>query len=180
VCIGVLIAADCYAVLRLSMSGENYAHTRSTVLKSAVDSAGPGNVIVLYANDAPGIYFAMIYNYRARLRQYLAKESTVHLIGTPMGSSSLWICDRDADTLLIVRDQELSAEALQFHISHPGVHTQAYYALGDFLDTHHADLAGKWTLVSRNEYLAQSALALAVFKARMVNLSPDSTNCDPH
>jgi hypothetical protein len=177
-CISVIIAADCYAALRLFTAGEIYAHTRSTVVKSAVDSAGPGNVIVLYANDAASIYFALTYDYGGGLRQYIAGGSTVHLIGPPVGSPSLRLCDLNAGTLLVADDQQLSAEALQFQITHPGVHTQAFHALDEFLETHHADLAAKWTLVSRNEYLAQSALALAVFKGHTVDVSPSSTNCN--
>jgi hypothetical protein len=46
------------------------------------------------------------------------------------------------------------------------------------LETHHADLAAKWTLVSRNEYLAQSALALAVFKGSPVDVPLSATNCN--
>jgi hypothetical protein len=176
--ISVIITADCYAALRLSTAGAIYAHTRSTVVKTAVDSAGANNVIVLYANDAPSIYFALTYDYGGGLRQYIAGESTVHLIGSPVGSSSLRICDLNAGTLLVADDQQLSAEALQYLIAHPGVHTQAYHALDEFLETHHADLAANWTLVSRNEYLAQSALALAVFKGRTVDVSPSSTNCN--
>ncbi len=177
VCICVLIASDCYAALRLSNAGDIYAHTRSGVVKNAIDNAGVANAIVVYGNDAASIYFAMIYNYRGSLRQYFASGDSVHLIGSPVGSSSTWICDRDADTLLIADDAELSAEALQFLIAHPGIHTPAYNALDKFLETHHADLDAKWTLVSRNEYLAQTALALAVFKGRTDDLSQDSTKC---
>lgn len=174
----VIIAADCYAALRLSTAGEIYAHTRSTVLKTAVDSADPSNLIVLYVNDAAALYFALTYDYGGGLRQYIVGGSTVHLIGPPVGSPSLRICDLNAGTLLVADDQQLSAEALQFLIAHPGVHTQALHALDEFLETHHADLAAKWTLVSRNEYLAQSALALAVFKGRTIDVSPSSTNCN--
>jgi hypothetical protein len=177
-CISVLIAADCYAAMRLATAGEIYAHTRSAVVTTAVDSAGANNVIVLYANDAPSIYFALIYDYRGGLRQYLARGSTAHLIGPSDKSSSLKICDLNAATLLVAHDFELSAEALQFLVAHPGVHTQAYYALDEFLEAHQADLAAKWTLVSRNDYLAQSALALAVFKGRAIDVSPSSTNCN--
>ncbi len=174
--ISVIITADCYAALRLSTAGEIYAHTRSTVVKTAVDSAGPNNTIVLYANDAPSTYFALIYDYHASLPQYIAKGSTLHSIGPPVGSSSLTIRDLNADTLLVAHDQPLSAEELQFLIAHPGIHTQAYHALDEFLETHRADLAAKWTLVSRNEYLAQSALALAIFKIRTADVSLSSTN----
>jgi len=177
-CISVILAADCYAALRLSTAGEIYAHTRSTVVKTAVDSAGASNAIVLYVNDAASIYFALTYDYGGGLRQYIAGGSTVHLIGLPVGSPSLTLCDLNAGTLLVADDQQLSAEALQFLIAHPGEHTQAYHALDEFLETHHADLAAKWTLVSRNEYLAQSALALAVFQGRTVDTSPSSTNCN--
>jgi hypothetical protein len=176
--ISVIISADCYAALRLSTVGEIYGHTRSTVVKAAVDSAGSNNVIVLYANDAPSIYFALMYDYGGSVRQYIARGSTVHLIGPSVGSSSLRFCDLNAGTLLVAHDQQLSAEALQFLIAHPDVHTQALHALDEFLDTHHAELAPKWTLVSRNEYLSQSALALAVFKGRTVGVSPSSTTCD--
>jgi 4-amino-4-deoxy-L-arabinose transferase-like glycosyltransferase len=178
-CIGVLIAADCYATLRLSTAGEIYGHTRSTIVKTAVDAAGPRNVVVLYVNDAAwSTYFALAYDYEGGLRQYIVGGSTVHLIGPPVGSPPLRLCDLNAGTLLVADDQQLSAETLQFQITHPGVHTQAYQVLDEFLETHHADLAAKWTLVSRNEYLAQSALALAVFKSRTVDVSPASTNCD--
>jgi hypothetical protein len=180
VCIGVLIAADCYAAIRLSTAGEIYGHTRTTVVKSAIDSAEPSNVVVLYGNDAPAIYFAMIYNYHGNLRQYFARRDTVHMIGSPANSSSRWICDRDARTLLVAEDQELSADALQFQISHPEVHTPAYLALDEFLKAHRTDLADKWTLVSLNEYLAQSALALAVYKARNDDPLPSSTNCNSY
>jgi 4-amino-4-deoxy-L-arabinose transferase-like glycosyltransferase len=177
-CISVVIVADCYAALRLSTAGEIYAHTRSTVVKAAVDSAGANNVIVIYVNDAPSIYFALTYDYGGGLRQYIAAGNTVHLIGSPVGSPSLRLCDLNAGTLLVARDQQLSAEALQFLITHPGGQTPAYHALNEFLETHHADLAANWTLVSRNEYLAQSALALAVFKGRTANVSPSATNCN--
>jgi hypothetical protein len=80
--------------------------------------------------------------------------------------------------LLVADDQQLTADALQYLIAHPGVHTQAYQALDKFLETHHADLAAKWTLVSRNEYLAQSALALAVFKGSPVDVPLSATNCN--
>jgi hypothetical protein len=176
--IGVILSADCYAALRLSTAGEIYAHTRSTVVKTAVDSAGPSNVIVLYANDAPSIYFALMYDYHGGLRQYIARGSTVQLIGPPVGSPSPRICDLDAGTLLVAADQQLPAEELQSLIAHPGVHTQAYHALDEFLETHRADLAAKWTLVSRNEYLAQASFALAIFKSRTVDVSPGSTNCN--
>jgi 4-amino-4-deoxy-L-arabinose transferase-like glycosyltransferase len=177
--ISVLIAANCYAALRLATVGDIYGHTRSTVVKTAVDSAGPNNVIVLYVNDAPSIYFALTYNYGARLRQYIAGENAVRLIGAPVGGSSLRLCDLAAGTLLVADDQQLSAEALQFLTTHPGAHTQASQALEEYLESHHAELAARWTLVSRNEYLAQSALALAVFKDRTVDVSPSSTNCNP-
>jgi hypothetical protein len=177
-CISVIIAADGHAALRLSTAGEIYGHTRSTVVKTAVDSAGPSNVIVLYVNDAAwSTYFALTYDYGGGLRQYVAGGSTVHLIGLPVGSPSLTLCDLNAGTLLVADDQQLSAEALQFQITHPGVHTQAFHALDEFLETHRAVLAAKWTLVSQNEYLAQSALALAVFKGRTVDVSPSSMNC---
>jgi 4-amino-4-deoxy-L-arabinose transferase-like glycosyltransferase len=177
-CISVIIAADCYAALRLSTAGEVYGHTRSTVVKSAVDSAGPRNVIVLYVNDAPSIYFALTYDYGGALRQYIAGGNTVHLVGLPVGSPSVRLCDLNAGTLLVAGDQQLSAEALQFLIANPGVHTQAYHALDEFLETHHADIATNWTLVSRNEYLAQSALALAVFKGHTADVSSSSANCN--
>jgi Dolichyl-phosphate-mannose-protein mannosyltransferase len=178
VCICVIISADCYAALRLSTAGEIYGHTRSTVVKTAVDSAGPDNTIVVYVNDAAAVYFAMTYDYGGRLRQYINGGSTLRLIGSSVGSASFGLCDLNAGTLLIASDQELSAEALQFLITHPGEHTQAYHALDEFLDTHHADIAAKWTLVSRNEHLAQSALALAVFKGRASDGSPNSTSCN--
>jgi hypothetical protein len=177
VCVGVIVAADCYAAQRLSTAGEVYGHTRSTVVKTAVDSVGPSNAIVLYVNDAPSIYFALMYEYRGSLRQYIATESTVNLIGAPASSPSLRLCELNAGTLLVVTDQQLSAETLQFQLTHPHAHTQALHALGEFLDTQHAKLAPKWTLASRNEYLAQSALALAVFKSREADVSPSSTNC---
>ena len=176
--VSVIISADCYAALRLSTAGQIYAHTRSTVVKTAVDLAGPGNVIVLYANDAPSIYFALMYDYDGGLRQYIAGESTVRSIGPSVGSPSLRLCDLNAGTLLVAADQQLSAESLQFQIAHPDVHTQAFHTLNEFLDTHHAELAPKWILVSRNEYLAQSALALAVFKGRTADVSSSFTNCD--
>jgi hypothetical protein len=176
-CISMLLAADSYAALRLSTSGELYGHTRSTVLKTAVDNAGANDVIVLYANDAPSIYFAMIYDYGGRLRQYLAGGITLQHIGPPVGGSPAGICDLNGGTLFVAEDQQLSAEELQFLIAHPGVRTPAYHALDEFLDTHHAELAAKWTLVSESEYLAQSALALAVFKRRTGDASPSSTNC---
>jgi 4-amino-4-deoxy-L-arabinose transferase-like glycosyltransferase len=165
-CVGVILCADCYAALRLCTAGEIYAHTRSTAVKAAVDTAGPANVIVLYASDAPSIYFALMYDYQGGLRQYLASGSAVQSIGPPVGSPSARISDLSAGTLLVVADAQLPAEALQFQIAHPGVHTQAYRALDEFLETHRAELAAKWTLVSRDEYLAQTALALAIFKAR--------------
>jgi uncharacterized membrane protein len=177
VCVGVIVAADCYAAQRLSTAGEVYGHTRSTVVKTAVDSVGPSNAIVLYVNDAPSIYFALMYEYRGSLRQYIATESTVNLIGAPASSPSLRLCELNAGTLLVVTDQQLSAETLQFQLTHPHAHTQALHALDEFLDTQHAKLAPKWTLASRNEYLAQSALALAVFKSREADVSPSSTNC---
>jgi hypothetical protein len=62
-------------------------------------------------------------------------------------------------------------------MAHPSVHTQAFQVLDEFLVNHRADLAARWSLVSRNEYLAQSALALAIFKGRTVDASPSSTNC---
>jgi hypothetical protein len=172
----VIIAADCYAALRLSTAGELYGHTRSTVVKSAVDAAGANDAIVLYANDAPSIYFALMYDYPAGLRQYIARGDHLQSIGTPE-SSPPSLCGLKSGTLLIVHDQELSAEELQFHIAHPGVHTQAYRALEEFLKTHQADLAGHWTLVSQNEYLAQSAVALAILKGGAVDALPTSTNC---
>jgi len=169
--VGVLIAADSYAAIKLSTAGEMYGHTRSTVVKHAVDTAGPNHVIVWYANDAPSIYFALIHGYGSGLRQYIDRGSTVQSIGVPGGgpvilggSSSITSCAVNAGTLLVVQDQQLSAEALQFLIAHPDVHTQAYQELDKFLETHRQDLAAKWTLVSKNEYLSQSALALAVFK----------------
>jgi hypothetical protein len=175
-CISVIIAADCYAAQRLSTVGEIYGHTRSTVLKSAIDSAGPDHVIVVYINDAPALYFALNYDYAGGLRQYIAGPNTVHLIGTPLAASSLTLCDLSAGTLLVADDQELSAEALQFQASHPGLHTQAFDALNEFLEAHNAELGTQWTVVSRNEYLAQSSLAVAVLKGR-TDISPGSTNC---
>jgi 4-amino-4-deoxy-L-arabinose transferase-like glycosyltransferase len=177
-CIGVLIAADSYAALRLSSAGEMYAHTRSSIVKAAVDSAGANNVIVLYANDAPSLYFAMIYDFAGRLRQYIDTGSTLQKIGPPDGSSSASMCDLSAGTLLVADDQELSAEALQFLIAHPAVHSQAYHALDQYLEFHRAELGAKWNLVSRKEYLAESALALAVFKARTGEPSPSFTSCN--
>jgi hypothetical protein len=175
----VIVAADCYAAVRLATAGEIYAHTRSSVVKTAVDSAGPSNAIVLYVNDAAwATFFALIYDYHAGLRQYIAKGSTVKLIVAPVETPSVTICDLKASTLLVADDQELSAETLQFLIDHPRARTQAYRALEEFLEAHHADLAVNWTLVSRNEYLAQSALALAVFKRRTVDVSATSTNCN--
>jgi hypothetical protein len=119
-----------------------------------------------------------MYDYHGGLRQYIARGSTAQLIGPSVGSPSPRICDLDAGTLLVAADQQLPAEELQSLIAHPGVHTQAYHALDEFLETHRADLAAKWTLVSRNEYLAQASLALAIFKGRTVDVSPSSTNCD--
>jgi len=176
--ISVIIAADCYAAVRLATAGEIYAHTRSTVVKTAVDSAGPSNAIVLYVNDAAAIYFALTYDYGGGLRQYIAGAGNAHLIGAPVGSPSLKLCDLAAGTLLVADDQELPAEALQFLIAHPGEHTQALQVLDKFLEDYHADLAAHWTLVSRKEYLAQSALALAILKRRTVNVSPSSANED--
>jgi hypothetical protein len=176
VCISVMIAADCYAAVRLSTAGEIYAHTRSTVIKTAVDGAGPGNVIIVYVNDAASTYFALTYYYGGGLRQYISGGSTVHLIGPSIGSTFLRFCDLNAGTLLVAHDQQLSAEALQFLVTHPGAHTAAFQALDEFLETHQADLAAHWTLVSRNEYLAQAALTLAVFKNRAVGVS--LTNCN--
>jgi hypothetical protein len=177
--ISVIIAADGYAAVRLATAGEIYAHTRSSVVKTAVDSAGPSNAIVLYVNDAAwATFFALIYDYHGGLRQYIAKGSTVKLIGGPVETPAVTICDLQATTLLVADDQELSAETLQFLIDHPGVRTPAYRALEEFLEAHHADLAVNWTLVSRNEYLAQSAIALAVFKGRTVDVSGSSTNCN--
>ena len=178
VCISVLIAADCYAAVQLSTAGEVYDHTRSTVLKAAIDAAGPKNVIVLYGNDAPSLYFAMIYDYGDHLRQYIASESSVHRIGASANSSSRWICDRNANTLIVANDQQLSADALQSMLAHPGTQTRAYYALNEFLEAHRADLSDKWTLVSTKEYLAQSALAIAIFETDKSDAIPDSTNCD--
>jgi uncharacterized membrane protein len=178
-CISVILAADCYAALRLSTAGEVYGHTRSNVIKTVVDATGPNNVMVLYVNDAAwSTYFALTYNYSGRLRQYVSSGSGVHLIGPSVESPTLTLCDLKADTLLVVSDQQLSAEQLQFQITHPGVHTQAFHALDEFLEIHHADLTGKWNMVSRNEYLAQAALTLAVFKGRAVDVSPGSTNCN--
>jgi 4-amino-4-deoxy-L-arabinose transferase-like glycosyltransferase len=177
-CVTLLIAADCYAALRLSTAGELYGHTRTNVVKDAIDEAGAKDVIVLYANDAPAIYFAMLYFYNGGLRQYFAEGETVHLIGSPVGSSSPWICDQNAGTLLVARDQELPAELLQFHLSHPGVHTQAYHALEEYLEIHRGLLAPKWELISQHEYLAQSALALAVYKKRAADVSRDSSDCN--
>ena len=45
--ITVIFTADCYAALRLSTAGATYGHTRSSVLKDAIDSAGKGNAIVI-------------------------------------------------------------------------------------------------------------------------------------
>jgi hypothetical protein len=163
-CISVMIAADCYSALRLSTAGEFYAHTRSTVLKTIIDRADPSNAIVVYVDDAASIYFALIYDYAGGLRQYIAEGSTVHSIGSAVGAPAQSLSDLNAGTLLIVADQQLPAEMLQFLISRPGAETQALESLDAFLDAHRADLSGKWAPVSRNQYLAQSALALAIFK----------------
>jgi hypothetical protein len=176
VCISVIVAADCYAAMRLARAGEIYAHTRSTVIKTAIDRAGPGNVIVLYVDDAPSIYFALTYYYGNGLRQYVAAASTARLVGSPVGSSSVRFYDLNARTLLVAHDQQLSAEELQFLATHQGAHTEAFRALDEFLRIHQADLAAHWTLVSRNEYLAQSALALAVFESRTTGISSSSSS----
>jgi Dolichyl-phosphate-mannose-protein mannosyltransferase len=177
-CIGVIAAADCFGAMRLALEGEIYGHTRSTVIKTAVDSAGPGNSIVLYLNDAASIYFALTYYYGNGLRQYIAAENTFHLVGPQIGSTPVKLCDLSARTLLLARDQQLSAEELQFLATHPGTHIQARRALDEFMTAHRAELAARWTLVSQNEYLAQSALALAVFKSRTTDVSSGFTNCN--
>jgi len=178
VCISVIAAADCYGAMRLALAGEIYGHTRTTVIKTAIDSAGPGSVIALYVDDAPSIYFALTYYYGNGLRQYVAGESTARLVGSPIGSVPVRFCELSARTLLVARDQQLSAEELQFVATHQGAHTKAFQALDEFLETHQADLAAHWTFVSRNEYLAQSALALAVFKSRTTDVSSGSTSCN--
>lgn len=175
-CISIIIAADCYGALLLATTGEVYAHTRSNAIKAIVDSAGAKNVAVLYINDAWSNFFALNYDYPVGLRQYFARGST-DLIVSPAGGPSLRICELNADTLLVAADQLMGAETLQFLISHPGARSPAYKALDEFLETHSADFTAKWTLVSRNEYLAQSVLALATFKARSVSLSPGSNSC---
>jgi hypothetical protein len=180
VCVAVMIAADCYAAMRLSGAGEVYGHTRSTVVKTAVDRAGPNSAAVLYLNDAASLYFALMYDYRGGLPQFIASGSTVHPIPPPVGGALLTLCDLNASTLLVADDQELSAEELQFQIAHPDQHTRALHVLDEFLDAHQAEIAPKWTLVSRDEYLAQSALALAVFKARTIDGAPGSTDCNVH
>jgi 4-amino-4-deoxy-L-arabinose transferase-like glycosyltransferase len=176
-CVSVLVIADSYATLRLSTAGEIYGHTRSTVVKTAVKNAGANDVVILYGNDAPSIYFALMYDYAGRVRQFVGKGSTAEFIGPPATRYSLDICELNAGTLLIADDSELSADALQFLVAHPEVHTQAYRELSKFLDTHREDLATKWTLVSQNEYIAQSALALAVFKSRPVDSAGNTAPC---
>jgi len=74
--------------------------------------------------------------------------------------------DLDAATLLIARDQQLSAQELESLNRHQDAHTAAYRALDEFLQSPPAELATRWVLVSRHEYLAQSALAFAVLKRR--------------
>jgi uncharacterized membrane protein len=178
VCIGVIAAADCFGAMRLALEGEIYGHTRSTVIKTTVGSAGPSNSIVLYLNDAPSIYFALTYYYGNGLRQYVTAQNTAHLVGSQIGSASVKLCDLNARTLLLAHDQQLSAEELQFLATHPAAHMEAYQALDDFMAAHRSELAARWTLVSQNEYLAQSALALAVFKSRTTGVSPGFTNCN--
>lgn len=177
VCILVIAAADGYAALRLATAGEIYGHTRTSIVRSAVESAGASNVVILYGNDAPSIYFALMYDFSGQLRQFIDRGSTVELVGPPATRYSSKICDLSAGTLLVADDSELSAEALKFLATHPDVHTEAYQALNKFLDIHRAEIAGKWTLVSQNEYIAQSALALAVFKSRPGAESPSSGGC---
>jgi uncharacterized membrane protein len=178
VCIGVLIAANSYAALRLSTAGELYAHTRSTVIKTAVADAGVSNTMVIYVDDAPSLYFALIYDYSGRLRQYIARGGGFQLIGSPVGSSLATISELNSGTLLVAADHELSADALQLLIAHPGSHSEAYRALDNFLQAHHAELAVKWTVVSQSEYLAQSTLALAVLTVHTGDASQSSKKCD--
>jgi hypothetical protein len=175
VSLGVLLAADGYGAARLAAAGEVYGHTRSTALKSAVDQAGPGNVIVLYLDDAASTYFALEYYYHGGLRQYVAGADALHPIGTHAGGSPVKLADLDAATLLVAHDQQLPADALQFFAQHADAHTAAYQALEEFLQSHRAELCRRWVLVSRHEYLAQSALAFAVLKRRAAVASTDTT-----
>jgi hypothetical protein len=176
-CIAIIAAANFYGTTRLALAGEIYAHTRSSVIKAAVDKGGPPNVIVLYINDAPSIYFALNYYYGNSLRQYVVGERTIRLVGSPYGSASVRFCDLNAPTLLIAGDQQLSAEQLQFLAAHPGVHSEAWQSVDEFLKDHQADLVEQWTLSSRNEYLAQSALILATFKSRTARAPSDVAKC---
>ena len=122
----------------------------------------------------------MIYDYNTRLRQYIARENRLQSVGHTASDRWPTICDLDSAKLLIAHDQELSAEALQFFIDHPLIHTQAFQKLDEFLDAHYSALADRWTLVSRKEYLAQSALALAVLERKTDDIPPKSTACLVH
>lgn len=168
----VIIGADSYAAIRLSTAGEIYGHTRSRVLKDAIDEAGAENTAVLYFNDAPTLYFGLSYAYRGRLRQYIPLGTNFQLLGSPAGSMPTKVCQINSKTLLLAGDSELSAESLQFQITHPDVRTEAYRALQEFMATHRAEFSAQWKLVSANDYLAQSALALAIFKASSRDKSP--------
>lgn len=160
----VLLAADGYGASRLALKGQMYAHTRSTALKSEIDQAGLSNVAVLYLDDAAATYFALQYYYNGRLPQYVTLDDTLRPVGVS-GPSAVKLRDLHVATLLVARDQQLSAEELEFLSRHPDSHTGAYQALDEFLNSHRAELATRWTLVSRHEYLAQSALAFAVLKS---------------
>jgi hypothetical protein len=177
VCIAVLAVANIYGTVRLVVGAEIYGHVRSTVIKSAVDAAGPGNVIVLYINDAPSLYFALNYYYGNTVRQYVAADGVIRLVGYPIGSTPVSLCELSAPTLLIAHDQQLSADELQFLATHPAVHTEALQAIDHYLKDHQPDLAAHWTVASRNEYLAQSALAFAALNSRGTGASPASTSC---
>jgi hypothetical protein len=65
--------------------------------------------------------------------------------------------------LLVAQDQQLSAQALQSLVERPGTHTAAYRASHEF-PARRTDLAARWTLLSRHEYLAQFALAFVLLK----------------
>jgi hypothetical protein len=129
----VIIAADCYAAVHLSIAGEFCGHTRSTVVKTAIESAGLSDAIVVYVNDASSNYFAFIYFCGGRLRQYIVEGSGLHSIGSPVEDASERLCDLNAGTLLLVANQQVSAETLQFLITHPGVRTQAFQMLEKFV-----------------------------------------------
>ena len=177
-CIAIIAAASFYGTMRLVFAGEIYAHTRSTVMKAAVDKDGPSDVVVLYINDAPSIYFALSYYYGRNLRQYVVEEGRIRLVGSPSASPSVRFCELHSPILLIAGDQQLSAERLQFLATHPGVHTEAWQTVDEFLKDHRGALAERWTLSSRNEYLAQSALALATFKRRTADAASNVSKCD--